>query len=105
MKREDGPMTPTRPNDPAVNEAAERLRAWFDNPRLTAEIAAAGFSGPHSMLAAALATERGSLDVVRLAAALDNVDRTYEQGWTPAHYARAIAAEYSRLHSEKGRGS
>ena len=37
------------------------------------------------------------MDVARLAAALDNVDRDYEQGWTPAHYARAIAAEYTRL--------
>ena len=43
-----------------------------------------------------------SLDVTRLAAALDNVDQTYERGWTPAHYARAIAAEYARLPSETG---
>jgi len=38
-----------------------------------------------------------SLDVSLLAAALDNVDRDYDRGWTPAHYARAIALEYQRL--------
>jgi hypothetical protein len=37
------------------------------------------------------------LDVARLAVALDNVDRDYERGWTPVHYARAIAAEYDRV--------
>jgi hypothetical protein len=37
------------------------------------------------------------VDLGLLAAALDNVDREYDQGWTPAHYARAIATEYERL--------
>lgn len=45
------------------------------------------------------------LDIVLLAASLDNVDREYERGWPPAHYARAIAAEYAALAASVGGGT
>jgi hypothetical protein len=52
---------------------------------------------PNRSVSGGTEQKRDALDVVRLAAALDNVDRDYQPGWTPAHYARAIAAEYARL--------
>jgi len=52
---------------------------------------------PHCGHSVRVAHERSVLDVSVLAVALDNVDRAYERGWTPAHYSRAIAAEYARL--------